>query len=266
MTASRFTWLLLLTVGCYDAREVGTSDVVQIDAPAESTADGQTLVEIAILVDARTKSDTVIDVEVSQGAIALGAEPGSDDSRKLSLRNLAGGRLALQWRPGNEPGDAVITASVGGQLASHVVELGRSRAQEVALEASTSSVVADGETSLDLTAWLSAEAGGGKDSALPLVSVGEKVSFHVCCVLSSKLADCESASPLRVPPMARLKTDQSVTVRAVSDRIPGVEGDPAQTVAVIATVDDATFACKDYQGTDEARVDVMVRPVLPAPE
>jgi len=121
VTGWRCTAPLLLLCGCYDSRSIEASDLVQIEAPATAIADGQSLVDVTVVVNPKTARDTSIDVEVSQGVIALAADPDSADARKLSLKNLGGGRLPLKVRPSTAPGDLLITANVGGQVATQIV-------------------------------------------------------------------------------------------------------------------------------------------------
>jgi hypothetical protein len=275
VTGWRYAGPLLLLCGCYDSRSVKASDVVQIEAPATAIADGQSLVDVTVVVDPRTASDTSIDVEVSQGVIALAADADSADARKLSLKNLGGGRLPLKVRPGTAPGDLLITVSVAGQVATQIVELRRSRAAELSVEADKRSITADGETGLSITVQLAAAspetagAGGAPaEEVVPLVSLGEVVRFSVCCVdAAGDLSTCSKAPPLQVPARSELKEGQSLTIRAVADRISGTEDAPEEQAAVIAEIQGKIApTCESFMAplkVTQGRIDVTLRRILP---
>jgi len=233
------TVLVLATSGCYQTPQsdaISGDDIVTIQVPDSNTlpADGATIIDLALVVAPETAASTPISVEVSSGTLSAGADPTSTDARKLTLRNLGTGTLPFKMRVGNIAGDTLVTANVGGYVATRVIHLAVSPVKTLSLEASRLSLPADGQTGVDITARLLADNGSHQ------VSMGARIRFGVCCVDSAGgRALCAQGAPLVVPSIGQLVTGQTIQVRGVTDRLLSATAvSPSVPIVLVAQADD----------------------------
>jgi hypothetical protein len=233
---------LVLLAGCYETpAQLGGGGIITITGTEQGVADGQSLLDFAVVVDAATAPDQAITVQTSSGVLAQGADPTTADARTLTLKNVGTGQIPFTLRVGNLPGETVVTAAVDGFVATKKIALTASPIDSIALGTDRRSITADGQSAANITVQLFA--------ATPphLVSVGARVALGVCCpdttATGGGLKSCPDADPppLLVPSEAQLTTGQSLEVRAVSERIDAGVGVPA-SIPVTFTVTALTAA------------------------
>jgi hypothetical protein len=262
------TALVLAMSGCYQTPAsdgISGDKIVTIQVPESDTiqADGATIIDLALVVAPGTALSTPISVEVSSGALSASADPTSTDARKLTLKNLGTGTLPFKMRVGNVPGNVLLTANVGGYLATQVIHLAASPVKTLSLEASRLSLPADGQTGVDLTARLFADTGSHQ------VSLGARIRFDVCCLDAAGYGvACGLADPLVVPSIGQLASGQAISVRGVTNRIlSGTDVSPSIPIILVAQLDDANAPSLHCATPDpevpRAELTLVLQPVTP---
>jgi hypothetical protein len=258
---------LVLLAGCYQAPgPLGGDAIITVTGDGQGVADGQSLLDLAVVVAAATAPDQAITVRASSGVLDPGADPTSADARTITLKNVGTGRLPFVLRAGNLPGQTVVIATVDGFAATKTIALAPSPIDSIALATDRRAVTADGKSAADVTVQLFAAAPPA------LVSVGARVALGICCPgTGGALAACPDAPPLLVPAEAQLATGQSLDVHAVSDRIDAGSGVPVSIPVVFtATAVTAGAPAPDpcaaqAAGAVRATLPLSVVPVAPTP-